>query len=213
MNKENIKLLLQNIKYNIKKLKRYDKLETKEEIQIIKYDVPVEYFDFKEQKTVNFYNFYATMMGIIDNFIDRKKYEIENNSKNMYRIERELEYAYSAREDIANNLIDIEIKLSEKDKEATKSIRQSILEYPAHKNFDNIYDEARVKYSKTHIDFINEYYKGYYYSENFKFRDIIYVNRRYQELFKTLCDYYLNNELKIEKARTKEKQKKYVNYF
>ena len=213
--KKEEKNLLKSIKSNFSKLKKYDRLETKEEIQIIKYDVPVEYFNFKEAKVINYYNPYAIMMGVIDGFIDKRLKEISlyKNNKTIYRYEMEIKYAKKVREEICDNMLNTEYKLLDEDKHITQSIRTSILNHPAHTNFSNIYEEGKnSKYNNVYIEFIRNYNNGYSLAADFKSRDVMYIYVNYKHLFKSLYEKYTKNEKRIYKVKTKEHNKRYPNY-
>ena len=209
------KYLLKSINKNMSKLKKYDKLETKEKIEIIKYDVPVQYYDFKEDKLRDLYITFAIIIGIIDGFIGKRKRQIneDKNKKTAYRYEIEIEYAKKIRLDVVNDFGIIENKLNDRDKKITKCIKDAVTTHPSYIKFNEIHREGKnLKHNKVYMEFIDNYANNYMVASNLDARHIRIIYRNYKKLFNKLNNNYIMNTKKVEKAKLKEKSKKYINY-
>lgn len=169
-----------------------------------------------QEKIINNYDFFCTILGAIDSnldnlkerinfklhFVDLNHINIDTEKTNeLYELQNEQKEFLTHRELIISNYKNFDTNSS------PKIVKDAILNYPSHQYFNECFKDFSENSNqlKLQIEFINAYIKGYTTNNRIDFNIIF---EKYKELYYELINYKHNIKANYEKQKIKKLRKK-----
>lgn len=212
--KSNVQIdIYKTFKKAIKKLKQIEKIYSNSNIEYMIYRSTSKPAFLWQEKFVNSYRFFCTMLGIIDGYLDKinrdidfelkfvdkriNKFDPKNNMslKSLLEAkERFLRYRDMVTYDYKEYNSSHELEL----------MSVAIKNYPSHQYFKDCYEDIKKNFYQLNlqVELINAYNKGYTSVGKIKFNEVF---EKYRELFEELLNFKKQISLNEDKIKTKKR--------